>query len=336
MRLNELGEFGLIKRFSPLFSQNLPPEIKGIGDDCAVISQNAQQAFLMTTDLLVESVHFIKENISPEDLGYKSLAVSLSDIAAMGGTPLYAFLSIGLPADQEVDWVDRFFQGFQTLAQAEHVLLLGGDTTRSPTGIIINCLVVGTAHKASIKLRSTAQIGDLVCSTGYLGDSGAGLKILLDHLPLNAVTQPLVQEHNRPRPHLPEGQWLAQQLGVHAMMDISDGLDSDICRILESSYCGAEINLASLPLSPSFRICAQQFSWQGPEMAATAGEDYCLLVTVDPKRYESINTAYQQLFERPLFKLGQITASSSFTPLYRLNGQPYSLSKRGFDHFAET
>ncbi|CUI17111.1 Thiamine-monophosphate kinase [Candidatus Protochlamydia naegleriophila] len=331
MKLHTLGEFGLIQRFSPFFTQNLPLGVEGIGDDCAIIPQNGQHSFLITTDLLIESIHFLTTTTSPEDLGYKSLAVSLSDIAGMGGKPLYAFLSIALPSTMEVDWVDRFFQGFRQLAESENVLLLGGDTTRSEE-IAINVLVIGSAQTDHIKRRSQAKEGDIICSTGYLGDSGAGLKILLENLPHNPITEALIHQHVHPRPHLSEGEWLASQVGVHAMMDISDGLDSDIQHIMERSHCGAKLYLDKLPLSPSLKTCAKQYGWFAEEMAATAGEDYCLLATVNPNAYAALNLGYQQLFDRPLFKVGEITTGSTLS--YLKDGQPFQLSKTGFDHFS--
>lgn len=332
MLLHTLGEFGLIQRMTPFFTKNFPHGVEGIGDDCAIIPQDGQHSFLITTDLLIESVHFLTTTTSPEDLGYKSLAVSLSDIAGMGGKPLYAFLSIALPPTLEVEWVDRFFQGFQQLTETENVLLLGGDTTRSPNKMTINVLVIGSAQTALIKRRSQARAGDLICCTGYLGDPGAGLKILQEHLPHNSITESLIHEHIHPRPHLPEGQWLASQIGIHAMMDISDGLDSDIHRIMERSHCGAILYLDKLPLSPSLLTCAKQYGWFAEEIAATAGEDYCLLVTVNPKDYPTLCQNYQQLFDRPLFKVGKILAGSTLS--YLKDGRPIQLSKAGFDHFS--
>ncbi|WP_068468075.1 thiamine-phosphate kinase [Candidatus Protochlamydia phocaeensis] len=331
MELNALGEFGLIQRFAPHFKSHIPTGIEGIGDDCAVIRQNATTSSLITTDLLIENIHFLKNKISPEELGYKSLAVSLSDIAAMGGRPLYAFLSLGLPGNLDVEWIDHFFKGFQELAATEDVLLLGGDTTRSPHEIMINVLVIGEALTAHIKRRSQALPGDWICCTDYLGNSGAGLKVLLENLPQDQVTLKLVKDHVTPRPHLREGQWLAKHPSVHAMMDISDGIDSDIKRIMEESHCGACIELEHLPLSRELCQAANTFSWLTPELAATAGEDYCLLVTVDPASYNELNQAYQKQFGRPLFKIGQITSSPSL--IYLHHGQPFSLSNKGFDHF---
>ncbi|MBA2367934.1 MAG: thiamine-phosphate kinase [Candidatus Protochlamydia sp.] len=331
MKVTDIGEFELIKRLAASFDQKLGLGVEGIGDDCAVFPGAGPSSFLYTTDLLIENIHFKKHWIRPEDLGYKSLAVSLSDIAGMGGKPLYAFLSLALPGDCQMEWLDSFFKGFRKLAQAENCSLLGGDTSSSSGEILISTAVIGTILTANIKRRSQARVHDLICCTGYLGDSGAGLKILTDNLPLNSVTTPLVHEHVRPRAHLPEGQWLAKQVGVHAMMDISDGITSDIKHIMEESGCGAQINLDALPLSPSLQDCAKHFSWPAPEMAASSGEDYCLLLTVDPQSYETINAQYQQLFERPLFQCGSITSEHDL--IFLTDGKAVDLTKMGYDHF---
>lgn len=331
MQVSDIGEFGLIKRLAASLNQNLPTGIEGIGDDCAVFPGENNSSFLYTTDLLVENIHFKKKLIAPEDLGYKSLAVSLSDIAGMGGKPLYAFLSIALPASSRLDWLEGFFKGFRELAQTENLYLLGGDTSNSTGEMLISASVIGTMLTAQIKRRSQARINDLICCTGYLGDSGAGLKILMENLPLNPLTAPLVHEHVHPRAQLPEGQWLAMQDGVHAMMDISDGLDADVKHIMEESGCGAQINLEALPLSPSLQACAKQFNWPALEMAAASGEDYCLLLTVDPQKYEAMNEQYRQLFDRPLFRLGTVTSGHEL--VYLKNGKTVQLTKSGFDHF---
>lgn len=334
MSLRELGEFGLINRLAARFAAPLPKGVEGIGDDCAVIPYHQDLSYLITTDLLAEDIHFLKAKTPPEDLGYKALAVNLSDIAAMGGHPRYVFISQALPAHIELSWLDRFFDGFHQLAQDERVLVLGGDTSRSIDKLFINVLVIGDCLTKSIKRRSAAKPGDLICCTDYLGDSGGGLQVIIKDLPLTPFTHPLVDQHQRPRPHLKEGQWLAAHQGVHAMIDLSDGLDSDLRHILEQSHCGAKIDLDKLPISPSLKKASQEFGWDAIELAATAGEDYCLLMTIDPADYEHIAHEYEQTFKSPLFSIGCITAED-LVQTYYLNGQPRPLSHKGFNHFTK-
>jgi thiamine-monophosphate kinase len=330
MKLEDIGEFGLIRRFAKPLKLNLPDGVEGIGNDCAVVPYRNDLSFLVTTDLLVENTHFIKDLISPEDLGYKSLAVNLSDIAAMGGKPRYAFLSIAMPIDTPVNWVDSFFEGLQELADQEGVLLLGGDTTRS-NQFFVNFLVIGEVETRFIKRRSQALPGDIICCTGNLGNSGGGLKIALENLPEQPFTSFLLHSHYRPRPHIKEGQWLSKQPGVHAMMDLSDGLASDIQRIMEESNCGAHIEIERLPISPELRDASKFFGWKAEEIALTGGEDYSLLLTVDPKEYSAISDDYFQNFQRPLFPIGAIFPNNSLS--YSHFKKPYSPEGTGYNHF---
>lgn len=330
MHLKDLGEFELIRRFAPRFSSNIPQGVEGIGNDCAVIPFRENHSLLVTTDLLVENTHFIRYQISAADLGFKSLSVNLSDIAAMGGKPRYAFLSVALPVDTPMEWIDDFMDSFAKLSEETGVLLLGGDTTRS-TQIAINVLIIGEIETAFIKRRSQAIPGDIICCTGPLGDSGAGLKILLDGLPQEGISKELIEAHFRPRPQLEEGVWLARQPGVHAMMDISDGVASDIQRIMEESYCGAHIEVDLLPISENLRKTSAQFGWQTEDLALSAGEDYCLLLTVDPKNYDALKTAYFNQFHQPLHTLGKILPGSDL--IYTLNKETFLPASGGFDHF---
>jgi thiamine-monophosphate kinase len=333
MKIADLGEFAFIDRISPPFTQKLPPYLTGIGDDCAVLPLQNEQCLLVTTDMLIEDSHFLRSEISPYDLGYKSLAVNLSDIAAMGGIPKSAYLSLGIPSEIEVSWMDQFYDGLYNLAREFDVQLLGGDTTRSGKHLIINFAVLGVADKPSIKYRSNAQEGDILCLTGYIGDSGGGLRILLDKLERNEIHQYLVIQHHRPRPHVEEGIWLAHQAGVHAMIDVSDGIDSDLKRIMERSECGVEVYLEQLPISEQLRRAAQLNGWNAPEMAATGGEDYCLLASVEKKAYSHIAEGFKGKFNRPLFKFGSII-SAHHNLKYLNHGRPVILGKHGFDHFA--
>lgn len=331
MKLENLGEFGLIRRFAPRFTKNLPSSITGIGDDCAIIPYNDTHAHLVTTDLLIENVHFLPAKISAQDLGYKSLAVNLSDIAGMGGKPLYAFLSLGLPSDTEVEWIDAFFDGVEMLSKQEGVLLLGGDTTASPH-LVINFLVQGEIPLSCIKKRSAAKTGDVICCTGNLGDSGGGLKALLDMLPLIPCVQTLVDRHHHPLCYLKQSQWLAKHSCVHAMMDISDGIDADLRHILEQSHCGASIEVESLPLSKELQEAAARFDWSLLSLALSAGEDYCLLLTVDPEHYATLSQDYKSLFGQPLYKIGTLTSQVSQLHYYK-NGKSIEQTSGGFDHF---
>lgn len=331
MKLSDLGEFGFIQDLTARFRQNLPTGVEGIGDDCAVLPCHGETVFLVTTDLFIEGIHFLKDKITAEDLGYKSLAVNLSDIAAMGGVPLYAFLSLGMPPHTEVHWVNQLLNSFQKLAKEENVFLLGGDTSCSDK-IVINLLIIGQAQKSHIKRRCCAKPGDIICCTGHLGNAGAGLRVILDDLPLNENTTSLWRDHVHPPLYLKESQWLAQQEAVHAMIDVSDGVDSDIRHIMERSGTGARIHVNQLPLSNALKQASEEFGWDPYEIALTGGEDYCLLLTIDPASFDAINAEYSKLFHHPLYQIGTITDEAQQLH-YLENGQPVHFAQQGFDHF---
>lgn len=334
MKLADLGEFGFIRRFAGPFQTHLPSGVTGIGDDCAIIPWTADTCQLVTTDMLVEDVHFLRQRTPPQALGEKSLAVNLSDIAAMGGKPTHAFLSIGIPAAVEVEWLDAFFTGLRTLAEHEQVSLLGGDTTSSPGPLIVNIAVLGLIPSKQIKRRSAARPGDSVCVTGELGDAGGGLRVLLDALTMGEDERYLLDRQHRPQAHVQEGQWLGEQPAVHAMLDISDGIDADIRHIMEQSACGAIIDLARLPRSPALLNAAQRHQWDCEQLAATSGEDYCLLLTVAPDQLRAVQAAFQARFARPLTTIGTIT-DQAMQLLYTRNDQPVQLQQHGFEHFAD-
>lgn len=332
MQLSDLGEFGLIRRFAPLFATDAP-EVLGIGDDCAILPGAGEEATLVTTDLFIEDVHFLRARIPPRQLGRKSLAVNISDIASMGGAPTACFLSVGLPAELAVNWLDEFFFGVKEMGEATGCPLLGGDTTKSPKCIVINFAVLGRMPRANVKLRSGARVGDVLAVTGPLGDSGAGLRLLLENKPIDSEdARFLVEAHHNPRPHLEEGQWLAAQPGVTAMMDVSDGIDSDLRHIMErSAVGGARIDMESIPCSEALRHVCALYTWSVDETAAAAGEDYCLLCAIAPEQFDRVAHDFMVRFGRPLARIGALTSSGGLQ--YVKGGKSIRLMKHGFDHF---
>lgn len=309
------GEFELIEWIKEQFA--VPEGILGIGDDCAVLPQKEGMETLVSTDMLVEGTHFLMEDIDPYSLGWKSAAVNLSDIAGMGGKPAGTFLSVALPdmmaygsrrhpdgtaaaaSDDPREFFTReFIRGYKDISDRFDCPLLGGDTTASEGFLCINVTVLGSCEAGRSRKRSSAQPGDLVCVTGTLGDSAAGLKLVLEVLEAQRKLSAggaearertwdgdegwLRKRHYRPVPRVSEGQKLAATPGVNAMMDISDGIASDLKHILEASGTGARIDVRSLPLSAELRrVCARR-GWDPAELAAGGGEDYELLFTCRP------------------------------------------------------
>ncbi|MBD3224991.1 MAG: thiamine-phosphate kinase [Caldithrix sp.] len=333
MKLSDIGEFGLIEKFiEPPFVHLQQKGQTGIGDDCAILPYDRKHVQLLTTDLLIGGSHFLRHKISPADLGFKSLAVNLSDIAAMGGTPIGSILSIALPGELDVQWIEHFMQGYHQLSDKEGTPLLGGDTTKSENNIVINVAVLGRMDAARVKLRSGAQTGDIICVPDVLGDSAGGLQCLLNDVPRDASTEPLYHQHFRPYPKMAEGQWFAAQRGVHAMLDISDGVSSDLMHILNRSSAAAEVNVDAIPLSEALQENGRRLNWNIMELALAGGEDYSLLITVDGPSYSGIAKQFEQTFKRPLHAIGKIIKGDPQIT-YLSNGKIVSPFKQGYTHF---
>lgn len=289
MGIGELGEFGLIEEIRSVFSKTVPEGMCGIGDDCAVIPQKTGLDTLVSTDMLIEGTHFLREDIKAFELGWKSAAVNLSDLAAMGATPVGSFLSFALPQEIETSWIREFMDGFKDISIPCGCPLLGGDTTSSPDRLCISVTVLGNAPHGMAKLRSGARIGDKICVTGTLGDSAAGLQIILNGIERNEF---LLKRHYLPTPRVKEGKSLLETEGVHAMMDISDGIASDLRHILRESGVGAEIDLSLLPLSEELRRICTKEGWDANKLAVSGGEDYELLFTVSPEAEKGIKVPH--------------------------------------------
>ncbi len=335
MTLKQFGEFGFIKKISRGCLIRPQHIIKAIGDDAAAFTTDPDEISLITTDLLVERIHFLRNAISGFELGYKSLAVNLSDIAAMGGTAREAFISIAIPDDCELDYLDSVYDGMKDLARSFDVNILGGDTTGSKADLIINVAVYGTVAQEQMMCRDTARPGDVVFSTGFLGDSKAGLHLILNKLPADSESlQCLIRAHLRPEPHLREGRFLAQQPGIRAAIDTSDGLSSDLGHIIEQSGVGATLFADQIPISAELRSFCEQHKFDPVEFALSGGEDYTLICTVSPEAADAAARSFQGYFNRPLFRMGEIKEETGLEIVF-----PDSTSKAivstGWNHFRD-
>jgi thiamine-monophosphate kinase len=325
-------ETDIIAYFHRAFNRPAPGLLKGIGDDCAVFRSGSRN-WLVTTDALVEGVHFHLETNPPFRLGKKCLAVNLSDIAAMGGRAREAFVSIAIPEDCELDYLDDIFRGMKALAARYAVNILGGDTTGSFTDLIINIAVYGDVPETEILRRDTARPGDAIFTTGCLGDSRAGLHLILDRTPADTPElESLRAAHLRPEPHLSEGRQLASIGGVRAAIDVSDGLSSDLAHILKESKVGARIRAEQLPISDSLRHYCRRFAKSPVEYALSGGEDYVLLITAAAERSADVAAAFATAFGRPLHAIGEITDSMAME-LVGPDATTTPIAPSGWDHF---
>jgi thiamine-monophosphate kinase len=333
MKIEEIGgEFGFIDRFKPWFEELIPDRFTGIGDDCSVIPVNDRDDWIITTDMLVEDVHFILQAISSRQLGYKSLAVNLSDIAAMGGEPVGSFLSLAIPKETDVEYLDSFLKGYLELSEKYNIPLLGGDTTKSLKHLTINVCVIGKCERGKAKRRNMAMTHDIICVTGFLGDSAGGLQILLDKLPETPDNEYLLTKHHLPEPRLNEGLYLGDLSGVHSMMDISDGIASDLVHILKASGKSAIINIEKLPVSDALKRASGKYDWNTEELAISGGEDYELLCTIAPEEFQNVSNSFLSDFGKPLFPVGTIAEGSPCIQWFK-NNKEIILKNRGYDHF---
>jgi len=333
MKLKEIGEFEFIDRIREGCLVRPEGVLLAIGDDAAAFKLPDGEPVLVTTDLLVEGVHFLRNATSGFNLGYKALAVNLSDIAAMGGVANEAFVSIAVPPDCDLEFLEDLYKGMRDLAGRHGINLLGGDTTGSRTDLVINISVVGRAPAGRMLTRDAALPGDRIFATGHLGESRAGLHLILNHiLPDTEDDSALVSAHILPHPSLSEGRFLAGQVGVHAAIDVSDGLLSDLGHILTASNVGARINREAVPVSPRLMRFCSRFGFNTVDYALAGGEDYVLIVTVAAKQVEALNRAYEGRFGKTLFDLGEITDTGKLE-VVDSTGRIKSPAIEGWHHF---
>lgn len=320
-----MNEFDIIEKYvkGPISSS----VVLGAGDDCSVVDYSETHYLLTTSDCLVEKKHFIKEEISFQDLGYKSLAVNLSDISAMGGVAQWAQLTLAIPPSVEESQVSSFFNGFYELAEREGVSLVGGDISSSETDIFINITLMGLVEKTKIKKRSQFKEGELLCVTGNLGDSAAGLRCLQEKKE-GALEDVLKERHFRPMSFHNQGQWLSQQKSVEGMMDLSDGLVSDLQRL----DCGFEVEFSKVPLSQEFKEICHKYSWSPKELALSGGEDYALMFSCKESSFDSLQKSYFKKFQESIFCIGKYLPKNKKS-VFKDNGTLITESLEAFKHF---
>lgn len=324
MKIADVGEFGLIHTISSLCSIRQSPVLLGIGDDAAAITFKADTV-LATTDMLIEGIHFDLNYTTFFQLGYKTLAVNVSDIAAMGGQPEYFFLSLGIPPFFETQWIEELYRGINGLATQTKVHVAGGDTCSARSGnFVLSGVLLGSTDK--VISRSGARVGDTIYVTNNLGDSAAGLALLQAHgktanfddnsFDKNRYTffEPLVRRHLMPVPR-----FLIDTTEITAMIDISDGLLQDLGHICDQSGTGAKIYLDKIPISDALKKASQYLNRDPLDFALSGGEDYELLFTSSASLENCI-------------AIGEITKEDRVMVDKNNQTIPVKLNK-GYDHF---
>lgn len=335
--LATLGEFGLIERINQQFTPVLPQTIKGIGDDAAVIDTATDEYLLVSTDMLVEGVHFDLSYVPLKHLGYKAIAVNVSDIAAMNGIPRQVTVSIGLSNRFSVEAIDELYAGIQAACEAYKVDLVGGDTTSSRSGLLISVTAVGVVDKTKISYRNGAQPNDIICITGDLGAAYMGLQ-LLEREKREFLENPEMQPQLEDKSYLvgrqlkPEARtdivYELLEAGVvpTSMIDISDGLASEILHLCNQSGTGAQVFEENVPIADDTFLTADEFKISPLTIALNGGEDYELLFTIKQSDYEKIKNSPHISFA------GFMTNDPKNVELVTKGGSRFPIKAQGWQH----
>lgn len=353
MDISELGEFGLIKRLTEDIRTENESTVRGVGDDCAILQYAGDRRILVTTDLLMEGVHFDLQYVPLEHLGYKSIIVNLSDIYAMNGTPRQVTVSLAISKRFQVEDIEALYRGMRLACERHHVDLVGGDTTSSLTGLAISVTAIGEARPEDVVCRDGAKPTDLVCVSGNLGAAYMGLQLLeREKSVFNAQVQSSRSKLQSPdsqntdmafqpdfagREYLLERQLKPEarrdivetlaKAGIRptSMMDISDGLSSELLHICTQSHTGCRIYEDRIPLDYQTAAMAEELNMNVTTCALNGGEDYELLFTVPLTMHERVS----QLED--IHVIGYITEESLGTALICRDGSEFALKAQGWN-----
>jgi thiamine-monophosphate kinase len=335
--INTLGEFGLIDHLTKGFPLSNPSSLKGIGDDAAVIDNGALLT-VVSTDMLMEGIHFDLMYTPLKHLGYKSVVVNVSDIYAMNATPKQITVSLGLSNRFSVEALEELYEGIQAACTHYGVDLVGGDTSSSLQGLAISITAIGQAEKEKLVYRNTAKVGDLICITGDLGAAYLGLQILERERQL-FLSQPDIQPDLDNQSYVvgkqlkPEARkdmiefFATNQLIPTSMIDISDGLASELFHICTQSKVGAFLEESGIPIHPDTQMQAIKFKLDPVTCALSGGEDYELLFTIDPKDVEKIR------FLPDIYIAGEIVDAQDGIKLHTVGGNIHPITAQGWKHF---
>lgn len=352
-RISEIGEFALIDRLATLIApteSQLSTLKKGIGDDCAVIALPNGKLQVVSTDLLIEQIHFDLLTTPLEHLGAKAISVNVSDICAMNAKPLYATMSIGLSNNISVEMIEQIYEGAARVAKQYGVAIVGGDTSASVTGLVISVTIVGEVDASKITYRSGASVGDLICVTGDVGRSFAGLKVLMrerqvmldlfaenpdmdksTYKPDFSDYQTVIEKHLLPKARIDAVKFF-HEVGLvpTSMIDVSDGVGSELKHLCRNSKTGALIEESKLPILSETREISDEFEDDATTYALFGGEDYELLFTISPNDFDKLSSF------KDVHIIGKVLDASSGVKMRDLFGTDIDLQNvSGFQHFSE-
>ena len=333
MMVRELGEFALLARLQRRLKQaDAPPVVRGIGDDCAVLRPADGHDLLVTTDTQEEGVHFRRDWSTPEDIGWRCLAVNVSDVAAMGGAPLGAVVALSLPETLPVAFVEAMYDGMNALAEAYDCPIIGGNISKSAEPLSVTITVLGSAPRDGSLYRASARAGDGIWITGDLGAAKAGLEALIHPQAVAGLpTEAVLSRYRRPFPRLKEALYLRQH-GARSLIDLSDGLSSDLAHVCEASGVGARLHADRIPISDETGKVANALGLDALTMALHGGEDFELCLTAPSAVAEALEQGFRKRFDCPLTRIGTIQTGAGVT-LCHSDGGEVPLIAGGYDHF---
>lgn len=338
-------EFSLIEQLASVFQSYQSQTIVPNGDDAAIYKANKGKGQIVCVDTIVEDIHFKRTTMSPFQIGYKSLAVNLSDIAAMGGIPTYFLVSLAVSSSEwRKEELTEVYQGMKVLADQWKIDLLGGDMVSANSGLTISVTAIGEGHESVKLLRSNAQPGHLLFVTGYLGESAAGLDYLLHQELRNSqfseqekeeIIAPLVLAHQRPLPHIRQGQLLAEYALEHsiALNDVSDGLASEAYEIASSSNINIIIEKEKLPLSKALHTYATQTEQSPYDWVFNGGEDFVLVGTMPASIVDQVKKSFQAQ-NLSFYSIGYVQKGNGEVWI-RENNKLFPVHKTGYNHFTQ-
>ncbi len=333
--MSDLGEFTLIDRIKQILPQAKHPDVLiGLGDDTAVIKIDHNKALIATCDIQIEDQHFRLKHISTYQLGRRAIAVNLSDIASMGGKPSFALVSLGLPPKFSVIDYDRLFQGIKDELSQYSAHLVGGNLAKTENKLIVDVTMLGEVHPDRLLSRSGSKVGDKIFVTGKLGESGAGFHILEafgQHYPEKYAN--LVKAHLQPTPRIEAGKMIAETEIATSMIDISDGIASDLYHICQMSGVGAEIHSKRLPLPENIEEVSEIAHTNPLNIAMHSGEDYELLFTVKPDVIPALITEISNKLSLLITEIGHIVTRTEGYYLIDSQQNRIPILPKGWDHF---
>lgn len=322
--VQDLGEFGLIERIRQMLHTS-PAVVEGVGDDCAVL-RICERLMLVSCDLFIENVHFRRDFASADEIGWKAGASSLSDVAAMGGQPMFALISLACPPETKANYVQMLYRGLSAVLSRFGTVIVGGDTSVNKDALVLDVTVLGRGIGNRCLTRKGVRPGDVLAVTGSLGRAAAGL-----HAIENGHDAPdLRRAHTTPRPRVPEGQWLCSQPCAHAMIDISDGLAQDAGHMADASRLGVDIDPEKVVVAPELGDYCNAHGLNPLDFVLNGGEDYELAFAIDGEYAHKALDAFRNEFRTEVTIIGAFT--TEWTGV-RVCGD--ELSSTGYNHFRQ-